>query len=167
MMMVLLCIICCICVLFMACFFLLEMDDKIFIIFVTIQTLCVMCLAGNSKVYNIIKSLLYYIYHSFSNLEFAEFPLAVTMPENREALFRCRHERADAFIVWQINGLPSIAYSDVVAVSIVESNGTIIVPTLTIPAIPTYNGSVVVCIAYIGATYETTPPVTLTITGQL
>ena len=35
-------------------FLLTEMDGKIFIVFITIQTLCVMCLAGNSKVYNII-----------------------------------------------------------------------------------------------------------------
>ena len=87
------------------------------------------------------------------------------MPENQEALFRCRHEQAD-FIVWQINGIPSFQYPDVVVVSIEESNGTIIVPTLTIPAIPTYNGSAVVCVAFVGATRETTPPVTLTITGQ-
>ena len=105
----------------------------------------------------------------FRNIEFAEFPLAVTVSENQEALFRCRHERADAFINWQINGLPSTQYPDVVPVSIVESNGTIIVPTLTIPAKPTYNGLEIVCLAIFidGSPTETTLPVTLTITGQL
>ena len=149
------------------CFFHAEMDGKIYIVFVAIQTLFVMCLAGISKVYNIIKSLLYYIYYSFSNIEFVEFPSAATVSENQEALFRCRHNCADSFIVWQINELPSTQYLDVVAGSIEESDGTIIVPTLTIPAIPAYNGSAVVCVAFVGATRETTPPVTLTITGQL
>ena len=94
--------------------------------------------------------------------------MTVTVSENQEALFRCRHERADAFIVWQINGLPSNQYSDVVEVSIQEGNETK-VPTLTIPAIPIYNGSVVVCGAtfFDGSAAERTPPVTLTITGQL
>ena len=89
------------------------------------------------------------------------------MSENQDAVFRCRHERTDAFIVWQINGSPRTQYSDVVAGSVEESNGTIFVPTLTIPAIPTYNGSEIVCVAFVGATRETTPSVTLTITGQL
>ena len=106
-------------------------------------------------------------YYSFSNLEFAEIPLAVTVSENQDAVFRCRHERAD-FINWLINGIPSIQYSDVVAGSIRDSNG-IFVDTLTIPAIPVYNGTVVVCIAIFidGSPAERTPPVTLTITGQL
>ena len=145
------------------------MDGKTFSVFVTIQTLFVMCLAGISKVYNITKSLLYYSY-SVSNLEFAEIPLAVTVSENQHALFRCRHEQAD-FIVWQINGIPSTQYSDVIEASITEeSNGIIIVPTLTIPAIPVYNGSEVVCVAIFidGSPTERTPPVTLTIlTGLL
>ena len=159
----------------LTCFFLAEMDGKIFIVFVTVtvQTLYGICLAGNSKVYNIIKSLLYCNYsynYSFSNLGFAEIPLAIyiIVSDNQDAVFRCRHERAD-FIVWQINGLRSTQYSDVVASSIEESNGIIIVPTLTIPAIPVYNGSEVVCIAIFidGSPTERTPPVTLTILSGL
>ena len=147
------------------CFFHAEMDGKVFIVFITVTTqiLFVMCLAGISKV-----SLLYYSDYSFSNLEFAEFPLAATVSENQHALFRCRHVRQDVFINWLLDGVrvPSTQYSDVVVGSIRESNGTY-VDTLTIPAIPVYNGSEVVCLAtfFDGSPAEKTPPVTLTITG--
>lgn len=90
----------------------------------------------------------------------------VTVSENQDAVFRCRHEGA-VFINWLINGKTSTEFSDVVMDLIRESNGTN-VRTLTIPAIPIYNGTVVVCVAtLIGSNPETTPPVILTIAGQL
>ena len=101
---------------------------------------------------------------------FAEVPSSVTtnVSENQNALFRCRHERQDAIISWLVNGTPSSRYSDVIASSIRENDGTF-VDTLTIPAIPVYNGTEVVCRANFddGSPSERTPPVTLTITGWL
>ena len=106
----------------------------------------------------------------FRNIEFAEFPLAATVSENQYALFRCRHERQDAIINWLLDGVrvPSPQYSDVVVGAITDSNGTSI-DTLTIPAIPVYNRSEIVCVATFidESPAERTPPVTLTITGQL
>ena len=77
-------------------------------------------------------------------------------------LFRCRHEQPDAIISWLINGTSSNQYSDVIDGSISESDGTFVY-TLTIPAIPVYNGTEVVCLATFidGSPSETTPPVML------
>lgn len=88
------------------------------------------------------------------------------MPQNQEALFRCRHERQDATIHWLMNMFSTTIYSDVIEGSIEESSGTF-VETLTIPAIPVYNGSEIVCVAIFidGSPTETTPSVTLKITG--
>ena len=103
----------------------------------------------------------------FFLLEFSEIPLPVIVSKNQEAVFRCRHVRQDAFINWQVNRFPIQIYSDIVADTLLESNGTY-VGVLTISATPVYNGSEVVCVAtLIGSTPETTPPVTLTITGLL
>ena len=101
--------------------------------------------------------------------DFAEVPSPVTInvSENHNALFRCRHERSDALYNWLINGIPSTRYSDVSVSSVSENNGTF-VDTLTIPAIPVYNGTEVVCVATLfDGSPERTPPVTLIITGLL
>ena len=90
------------------------------------------------------------------------------MSYNQNALFRCRHERQDATINWLINGTPSARYSDVSVGFIRESDGTF-VDTLTIPAIPVYNGTEVVCLATFtdGSPSERTPPAVMTVTGLL
>ena len=84
----------------------------------------------------------------------------------RDAVFRCLHQRADASISWQINGSSSRLYPDVVDSFVRDSNGTR-VDTLTIPAIPEYNGIEVVCVAtfFDGSPIEVTPPAHLIITG--
>ena len=90
------------------------------------------------------------------------------MSEDQNVLFRCRHEQPDAIIYWLINGTLSNRYSDIRVGSISESDGTL-VDTLTIPTIPVYNGTEVVCGAtfFDGSPTERTPSVTLTITGWL
>ena len=85
--------------------------------------------------------------------------------QNQIALFRCRHERIDAIIDWRVNGSSSRIYSDIIDDFIRESG----VETLTIPAIPVYNGTEVVCRArlYDPESIETSHPATLIITGWL
>ena len=72
----------------------------------------------------------------------------------------------DSSISWQINGSSLRLYPDVVDGFVWESNGTR-VDTLTIPAIPQYNGTEVVCVAnfFDGSPNEVTPPAHLIITG--
>ena len=81
---------------------------------------------------------------------FIEIPSSVTIEvENGvmvDAVFRCRHQRIEAGISWQINGSSSRLYLDVVDGFILDSNDTRI-ETLTIPAIPEYNGAEIVCVA--------------------
>ena len=81
-----------------------------------------------------------------------------------DAVFRCRHQRIEAEINWLINGSLSSVYRDVVDSFFLQSNGTR-VDTLTIPAIPEYNGTEVVCVATFvgGAPHEVTPPASLKI----
>ena len=97
-------------------------------------------------------------------IDFAEVPtpVIINVSENQNVLFRCRHERQDALYNWLINGTPSSRYSDVSAGSISESDGTFVY-TLTIPTIPVYNGTEVVCVAtfFDGPPSERTPPVML------
>ena len=80
------------------------------------------------------------------------------------AVFRCRHQRLDAQIGWLMNGSSSRLYRDVMDAFIQDSNGTR-VDTLTIPAIPEYNGTEVVCVATFiyGYPREVTPPAILTV----
>ena len=102
------------------------------------------------------------------NENFIEIPTSVTIEvENgveMDAMFRCRHQRVDAVISWQINGSSSRLNPDVVDSFIRDSSGTI-VDTLTIPAIPEYNGTEVVCVATIIKEFlhELTPPANLTV----
>ena len=104
---------------------------------------------------------------------FIEIPFPVTIEvENSvemDAVFRCRHQRIDAVISWLMDGKSSKLYPDVVDGFIRESNGTR-VETLTIPAIPEYNGTEVVCEATVfdeSLRREVTPPVDLIIIGMV
>ena len=110
-------------------------------------------------------------------LGFAEIPTSIMIQfqndvtnrsANQNVRFRCRHERPDALYNWLINGTASTHYPDVRVNSVAESNGTF-VDTLTIPAIPAYNGTEVVCVATFtdGSPTERTPPVMLIITGWI
>ena len=102
---------------------------------------------------------------------FIEIPSSVTIEvENgveMDAVFRCHHERLDAQIGWLINGSISVLYRDVVDGFTRDSNGTH-VETLTIPAIPEYNGTEVVCVAtfFDGSPHEVTPPAYLIFRGM-
>ena len=99
---------------------------------------------------------------------FIEIPSFVTIEvENgveMDALFRCRHQCIEAVISWLINGSSSRLNHDVVDGFILDSNDTRI-DTLTIPAIPEYNGTEVVCVAtfFDGSPREVTPPANLII----
>ena len=74
---------------------------------------------------------------------------------------RCRHMSLDAHISWSVNGLSSGQFRNIRSGSINE-NG-IIVYTLTIPAEPQYNGTVVECVAFFftGSLPEVSPPATI------
>ena len=77
-----------------------------------------------------------------------------------EAVFRCRHLSADAFISWQINESPVGQFPDITTGS-ANDNGTL-VNTLIIPATPKYNGTKVVCVAFIAESLpDIAPAVTL------
>ena len=81
------------------------------------------------------------------------------------ALFRCRHEQLEAIIVWMMNGMSSKKDVNVMDGYVIDTNGTR-VETLAIPAIPKYNGTKVVCHAWIiDGSRERTPTATLLITG--
>ena len=75
--------------------------------------------------------------------------------------FRCRHMTSDAHISWRVNNSPSGRFSDIRPGSINE-DGTI-VDTLTIPAEPQYNGTVVECVAvfFDGSPTEVSPAATI------
>ena len=103
---------------------------------------------------------------------FIETPSPVTIEiENgveMDAVFRCHHQRIDARIGWLINGSFSALYRDVVDGFIRDSNGTR-VDILTIPAIPEYNGTEVVCEATFfdeSLRREATPPADLIMIGM-
>ena len=82
-------------------------------------------------------------------------------------MFRCRHQRTDAVISWLINGSSLRLYPDVVGGSFRDSNGTL-VDILTIPAIPEYNGTEVICVAnFFDGSPEVTPPAEFIIMGML
>ena len=103
---------------------------------------------------------------------FIEIPSSVTVEvENgveMDAVFRCRHQHIDAGISWLINGSSSRLHRDIVDGFVRDSNGAR-VDTLTIPAIPEYNGTEVVCVAtFFGGSLrrEVAPPANLTIIGM-
>ena len=82
---------------------------------------------------------------------------------DRTVVFRCQHDQADG-IIWKLNGSPSRDYDGVVDSSVRE-NG-IRVDTLTVPVIPAYNRSEVVCTAIVDGSFVDTPAAVLTITGK-
>ena len=102
---------------------------------------------------------------------FVEIPSSVTIElesgVEMDAVFRCRHQRMNAVISWLMNGSSSRRNRDIVDGFILDSNGTR-VDTLTIPAIPEYNGIGVVCVATLfdGSPSEVTPPADLIIIGM-
>lgn len=102
---------------------------------------------------------------------FSETPMTIIVGvENgtkEEVTFRCHHQRLDAVIGWQMNGLPHDYFADVVDGSVRESNGTLVY-TLTIPARIEYNETEVVCKALFpdGSPPESAPPAILIITGK-
>ena len=101
---------------------------------------------------------------------FIEMPLSVTIEvENgvvMDAVFRCRYQYTEAEIQigWLVNRSSSRQYRDVVEGFILDNNGSR-VDTLTIPAIPEYNGTEVICEPSLfgGSPPEVTPPAYLTI----
>ena len=93
---------------------------------------------------------------------FAEIPANVTVELGAPTPpCRCRHTSSDANTFWRVNGSPSGQFSDIRSGSVNES-GTI-VHTLTIPAEPQYNGTVVVCVGvfFDGSPTEVTPAATI------
>ena len=83
---------------------------------------------------------------------------------DRTVEFRCRHEELLAYVVWKLNGTSSRAYTDVVDFFVREDG--IRVDTLTVPVIPAYNRTEVVCSATINGDTEETPAALLIITGE-
>ena len=77
------------------------------------------------------------------------------------AEFRCQHQSIDATISWLFNGSSATRFPNVTRM---DSGG---VSTLTVPSVPEYNGTEVVCEALIrnGGTpvFEQTAPAILTV----
>ena len=96
---------------------------------------------------------------------FVEIPANVTI-ELGTAIppIRCRHMTLDAHISWSVNDSPVAQFSDI-RPGFVNEDG-IIVYTLTIPAEPQYNGTVVECVAVFidESPTEVSPPATIFIT---
>ena len=93
--------------------------------------------------------------------------MTISYSENgiaRVAVFRCRHTCIEAAIGWWINGSLSISYPDIIDGSVRDDHGRRVY-TLTIPAIPEYNGTEVVCVAAFldGFALDITSPATLII----
>ena len=77
-------------------------------------------------------------------------------------VFRCRYDQADG-IIWKLNGGSILDYDGVVDSHIIEDG--IRVDTLTVPVIPAYNRSTVVCSAIVDGSFVDTPAAVLIITG--
>ena len=88
----------------------------------------------------------------------------VTLPLGSLAEFRCQHQTADD-IIWTVNGISTnqLQDPDIVASSRTENGAT--VQILSIPALPVYNNTDVVCIAIFFSSLppESSPPATLTV----
>ena len=96
---------------------------------------------------------------------FAEIPANVTVELGTATPpVRCRHTSSGAFISWRVNGLAVGQFPDIRSGSVNESGN--IVRTLTIPAEPQYNGTVVECVAFFvdGSPIEVTPAAILLFT---
>ena len=74
---------------------------------------------------------------------------------------RCRHTSSNTHIIWRVNGSPSDWFPDIRSGFVNESGA--IVSTLTIPAEPQYNGTVVQCVAvfFDGSLPEVSPAATI------
>ena len=95
-------------------------------------------------------------------VNFVESPSNITQPVGLVAEFRCQHQSLDAIITWLVNGSSASRFPNVTQ----NNNGN--VGTLTIPSVSEYNGTEVVCRAFIfmsdGSTVvEQTPPAILTV----
>ena len=94
---------------------------------------------------------------------FAEIPANITVELGTATPpYRCRHTSSGAIITWLVNNiLLSGQFRDIRSLSINEDG--IIVYTLTIPAEPQYNGTVVECVAIFldGSPTEVSPAATL------
>ena len=66
--------------------------------------------------------------------------------------YRCRHTSFD-YITWRVNGSSLLHFPDIIPRAINEDGNTVY--TLTIPAEPQYNGTVVECVAYF---FDGSPP---------
>ena len=101
----------------------------------------------------------------FTMATFAEIPANVTI-ELGTALppCRCRHTSSDALINWRVNG-SSLGRFLNISSDFINENGNI-VSTLTIPAEPQYNGTVVECVAVLldGSLPQVSPPATILFT---
>ena len=78
--------------------------------------------------------------------------------------FRCRHTSSDASINWRVNGSSVGRFPDIISGSLNEDGNR--VDTLTIPAEPQYNGTVVECVAvfFDGSPTEVSPAATISFT---
>ena len=105
-------------------------------------------------------------YHSDYGLQnFAEVPSNVTIELGTPPPpLRCRHTSSEAIITWRVNGLPLRQFPKISS-GFVNENGHIVY-TLTIPAEPQYNGTVVECVAIFtdGSPTEVTPAATIMFT---
>ena len=74
---------------------------------------------------------------------------------------RCRHTSSGTFITWRVNNLAVGQFPDIRSGSVNEDGN--IVHTLTIPAEPRYNGTVVECVAVFldGSLPEVSPAATI------
>ena len=96
---------------------------------------------------------------------FAEIPANMTVELGTATPpSRCRHTSLDVFITWRVNGSSFGRFPDIRSGSINEDGN--IVYTLTIPAEPQYNGTVVECVAVFidESPTEVSPPATIFIT---
>lgn len=90
---------------------------------------------------------------------FTEVPRTLNVTAGNDAVFMCDHSDA-AFLGWLINGEPALR-ANISGVSM-QTN------SLTILALPEYNGTEVECLAlYLDGTSETSPPALLIVQGTV
>ena len=90
--------------------------------------------------------------------EFTTVPSSLTIAVGEEAVFLCRYPGAT--INWRINGTAVVSSSSIT----VTSSGEQALDTLTITALPEYNGTEVQCVVLLqDLSVQQAPPVYLTI----
>ena len=92
-----------------------------------------------------------------SHSELSKSPESVVVFTRDEAMFMCQSNDAQGF-GWRVNGTSEIAAN--FAITIVMR-----ISTITIPALPEYNGTLVQCVAF-GNTNVESENVTMTIQGE-